>query len=447
MQLKTFRAPDMREALRAVKQALGPDAMILSTREITQGDSVLGVFRRAMVEVTAAVDRADEQAMPAPRSRPQLGDSHSGLEKRTAFSDQIVAAAALQPLREDLAQLKEDMGYLRGLADRPSAESVQSLPVSAGFPSALASTYDRLLSRGLDWEAAWSVVREMEQALRPSSRARAQVAAQATSVAQAKAKPVAQAEALEAMLRDRLSRLVQVAGPLLEPSRHGKAVMLVGPTGVGKTTTIAKLAAQYALTQKRSVALITLDTYRVAAVEQLRVYADILKLPLDVALTCKDLTTFLRARQGADLILIDTAGRSPLDEVAIQEIAKSALARAVETHLVLSASTRETDMDEIVARFSAVPIQRLIFAKLDETTSFGAIFNVARRVGLPLSYLCVGQCVPDDLALATPRGMAAVLLDGLPVRRQTKASAGIPNGASVEYKTERQPEQEPSWIK
>jgi flagellar biosynthesis protein FlhF len=430
MQIKTFRALDMREALRAVKEELGPDAVILSTQEIKNGDPVFGLFSRAMVEVTAAVDRAD--ARPAPRPGPAERTAnhaaalpHAGARPSAPFSDQIMAAAALQPLRDDLAQLKEDIRRLRGLSDRPRIERPAPPPASMPWdeelrgmrrlvgslvkddqvrqlerlPHPLALIHDRLSERGLDQKTALSVVRELEQTAPPADRERS--------------------ERIETTLRDILSRQAQVAGPLLERAGRGKAVMIVGPTGVGKTTTIAKLAAQYALKQKRKVSLITLDTYRVAAVEQLRVYADIMKLPVDVALTCKDLTAFLRAREGADLILIDTAGRSPLDEAALREIKKFSISRMVEAHLVLSASTREADMDAIVARFAVLPVHRLIFSKLDETTSFGPIFNVARRAGLPLSYLCAGQCVPDDLELATPRALTDLLLDGLPAPRRT----------------------------
>lgn len=430
MQIKTFRALDMREALRAVKEELGPDAVILSTQEIKSGDPVFGLFSRAMVEVTAAVDRAETR--PAPRPGPvertakkAAAGPQTGARPSAPFSDQMMAAAALQPLRDDLAQLKEDIRRLRGLTDRPRTERAASPPASPSWdeelrgmrrlvgslvkddqvrqlerlPHPLARVCDRLSERGLDQQTALAVVRELEQTMPPADRERP--------------------ESIESALRDILSRQAQVAGPLLERSGRGKAVMIVGPTGVGKTTTIAKLAAQYALKQKRKVALITLDTYRVAAVEQLRVYADIMKLPVDVALTSKDLTAFLRAREGADLILIDTAGRSPLDEAALREMKKFSISRMVEAHLVLSASTREADMDAITARFAALPVHRLIFSKLDETTSFGPIFNVARRVGLPLSYLCAGQCVPDDLELATPRALADLLLDGLPAPRRT----------------------------
>jgi flagellar biosynthesis protein FlhF len=202
---------------------------------------------------------------------------------------------------------------------------------------------------------------------------------------------------------------------LLVHSGLRKVVMLVGPTGVGKTTTIAKLAAHYALQLKRKVALITLDTYRVAAVEQLRVYANILGLPVDVAITGQDLSELLDKRKDADLILIDTAGRSPRDEMGLVELPpERAKDRPIEMHLVLAAVTQEVDLEAIIAKYSSLPVHRLIFTKVDETTHLGPIFNLVRRTGLPVSYVSTGQCVPDDLALATPGLLADLLLEGLP---------------------------------
>jgi flagellar biosynthesis protein FlhF len=211
-----------------------------------------------------------------------------------------------------------------------------------------------------------------------------------------------------------MARAVKTSGPLLEEQGEPKAVMIVGPSGVGKTTTIAKLAALYALRQKRRVALITLDTYRVAAVEQLRVYGSILGLSVDVALTCEDLGGMLKMRKSADLILIDTAGRSPLDQMALREL-KQVVGpnREIEVHLLLSAATREADLAVVLNRFLTLPVKSLIFSKLDETTQYGSVLNVLHQTGLPLSYLSTGQRVPEDLEVASPKLLADILLNGL----------------------------------
>jgi len=244
-------------------------------------------------------------------------------------------------------------------------------------------------------------------------------------------------EQLAAMLRtsvlDLMIREVKISGPLLDEEGGPKAVMIVGPSGVGKTTTIAKLAAFYALRQKRHVALITLDTYRVAAVEQLRVYGSILGLSVDVALTCEDLAGMLRLRKSADLILIDTAGRSPLDETALRELKQLAAPnREVEVHLLLSAGTREADLAVLLSRFMTLPVKSLIFSKLDETTQYGSVFNVLHQTGLPLSYLTTGQRVPEDLEVATPSLLADLLLDGpTAIKRRQQAGNALTSPAAI----------------
>jgi flagellar biosynthesis protein FlhF len=484
MQIKTFRALDMREALRAVKEELGPDAVILSTREVKSGGGAFGLFSRAVVEVTAAVDRG--RARPgAPRAdgwnegarapgargrgdgRDEMGSgnqyrndvheergailSHGRLVRggenlqdsrrqeharsNTPFSEQLQDAGGLQAIREDLAMVKQQLSDLRRPAGQPSREregwkafeeDLRGVRRLVGtlvknerdcfierLTTPLKSAYDWLLDSGLETNVVFTLVKELHESLPLDD------------------------EQLAAMLRtsvlDLMIREVKISGPLLDEEGGPKAVMIVGPSGVGKTTTIAKLAAFYALRQKRNVALITLDTYRVAAVEQLRVYGSILGLSVDVALTCEDLAGMLRVRKSADLILIDTAGRSPLDETALRELKQFAAPnREVEVHLLLSAGTREADLAVLLSRFMTLPVNSLIFSKLDETTQYGSVFNVLHQTGLPLSYLTTGQRVPEDLEVATSSLLADLLLDGpTAIKRRQQAGNALTSPAAI----------------
>jgi flagellar biosynthesis protein FlhF len=186
---------------------------------------------------------------------------------------------------------------------------------------------------------------------------------------------------------------------------------LVGPTGVGKTTTIAKLAAYAKLELKQKVALVTLDTFRLAAVDQLQQYAQILQVPLHVALTVEDLRSALRFYQDRTLVLIDTPGHSPKDEEVLGQLQRFLEELPeVETHLVLSATTKPRDMADIAQRFEPLKPTRLIFTKLDETSTHGPILSTLVRVKRPLSYLGTGQEVPQDLELATSRRVADLIL-------------------------------------
>ena len=180
---------------------------------------------------------------------------------------------------------------------------------------------------------------------------------------------------------------------------------------MGKTTTIAKLAANYRLREKRKVGLITVDTYRIAAVEQLRTYADIIDLPMQVVSTPREMREAVRSMSHLDLVLMDTAGRSPKDEVKIQELrAFLTEAGAHEVHLVLSSGAGGSTLQRTAERFAEVGTTALILTKLDEATGLGSLLPLLRSSKLPLSYVTDGQNVPDDIAPADARRLARLVL-------------------------------------
>jgi flagellar biosynthesis protein FlhF len=212
---------------------------------------------------------------------------------------------------------------------------------------------------------------------------------------------------LAQMLEDEIS----VTGPIVANSEACRVVALVGPTGVGKTTTIAKLAANYRLRDKRRVGLITVDTYRVAAVEQLRTYADIIDLPMEVVATPREMREAVARMSHLDMVLMDTAGRSPRDEVRIQEL-KSMLAEAQadEVHLVLSSTASSKGLLAAAERFAEVGTTAVLLTKVDEATGLGHLISMLRTCRLPVSYLTDGQNVPDDIQTANRRQLAYALL-------------------------------------
>jgi flagellar biosynthesis protein FlhF len=188
-------------------------------------------------------------------------------------------------------------------------------------------------------------------------------------------------------------------------------VALIGPTGVGKTTTIAKLAAHFHLREHRRVGLLTVDTYRIAAVDQLRTYADIIDLPMEVVSTPREMRMALAKLADCELVLMDTAGRSPSDVTRIQEL-KILLqeARADEVHLVVSGVSTISSLKNTVSQFCTVGATGLLVTKLDEVTGLGNLLHLLRGCRLPLSYVTNGQNVPDDILPADARKLARRIL-------------------------------------
>ena len=195
-------------------------------------------------------------------------------------------------------------------------------------------------------------------------------------------------------------------------NRHGvRIAALLGTTGVGKTTTLAKIAAKFVLEQGINAALITADTYRISAVEQLRTYSDILGLPLEIVYTPAELSAAIDRHRDKELILIDTAGRSQQNEYQMRELEDFLKVNArIEKHLVISATTKLTDAREIMTKFSAVEPEKVIFTKIDETGSLGVIINLLRDRRLSLSYITTGQSVPDDIERANSDLLTDMLL-------------------------------------
>jgi len=368
-----YRAATLRDALARVRRDLGGGAVILGTREVRRR-RLFGLGSGTAIEVTAAA----EPPAPPPPARPSIA---------------ATPPAASPALR---AQIGEQLGRLHAMVDE-LARRGRVDHLLPDLPSAAVSTYSQLLEAEIPEPMALRLASEVADRLGDSAVAAGPHAARAALIA-----------AVEAML--------PIAAPIaVEPGRR-RVVALVGPTGVGKTTTVAKLAAAFRLVRGVRTGLVTVDTFRVAAVEQLRTYAEIIDLPLAVADTPGSMRAAVDALGPVDLVLIDTAGRSPRDEVRIRELAGFlAEARPDEVHLVLSAAASERGLRQAVLRFAAARADRLILTKLDEAEGLGPALAVAAEAGLPLSYLTTGQAVPDDIEPADRARLARLALGHEPV--------------------------------
>jgi len=259
-------------------------------------------------------------------------------------------------------------------------------------PEELFELYLRLTSNGVAEDIAADVIKELQRQVRPEH--------------------FTQGDFVKDRLVELLEKLVTTTGPITRQKRSGPHVVaLIGPTGVGKTTTLAKLAANLKLREKHRVGLITLDTFRIAAVDQLKRYADIIGSPLRVVNTAEELREAVKQMSDCDFLLIDTAGRSPKDTMKLNEL--RGLLSAVEpdeVHLVLSTTASEDAIELAVSRFSDVRVDKIIFTKIDETAHVGVVLNVVRKVNKSLSYITTGQDVPDDIEVGRGRRLAQLIL-------------------------------------
>jgi len=221
-------------------------------------------------------------------------------------------------------------------------------------------------------------------------------------------------EVVRAALADSLRARVPTSGAISLRRAHGPTVIaLVGPTGVGKTTTVAKLAANVSLRERRKVGLVTIDTYRIAAIEQLRTYAQIINVPLEVASSPEQMGDVVASMRDRDVILVDTAGRSQRDAVKIKDLrAFFDVAPPHETHLVLSSTCSEGVLLETIERFAPLGVDRVIFTKLDEAVGFGVVLTCLQRANVRLSYVTTGQDVPDDIEIGRPDRVVDMIVSG-----------------------------------
>jgi flagellar biosynthesis protein FlhF len=371
----------MQEALAQVRRELGPKASVLHTREVRGGGLLRWLSGSRLVEVVASTSVSVPSRL-APRQRP-TEPSHSSAPASVAH---VVAAPASPSVRNDLQdQLSQLQSKVEDLCRRTTPKTRQNLSESLF----------RLFADLIEADVSEELARDFVERVRQESSA----------------DELSDGNRLKERLAQMIEEEIPIAGPIqITPGRR-HLVALVGPTGVGKTTTIAKLAANYRLREKRRVGLITVDTYRIAAVEQLRTYADIIDLPMEIVATPREMHQAVARMSDLDLILMDTAGRSPRDDVKIQEL-KSMLAEAApdEVHLVLSSAASGSSLSKMAQQFAAVGTTALVLTKLDEAASLGNLLPLVRSSRLPLSYLTHGQNVPDDIAPADRQRLARIIL-------------------------------------
>ncbi len=475
MGIRTYRARSMADAIDAVQRELGRDAIILHTRNYKVG-GLFGIGGRPVVEVTAspasvvrdrqrgkgprqAGARPSQPQKQAPRPRPrpepvERSDPTSaqrrqellerytqlaGSEPRPALQPRVEPAAERLPepapepaqARPERSTAPERVERMRvrksGVAAAPPTAAVedelrslrnmlgrmmhtqQAGPVSASaLGEPLAEAYVRMVEAEVDRDLADEVVSIVRSQLTRDELCDASLVGPAVQGA--------------------LADVVRVAKPGRGRTDAGPlTIALVGPTGVGKTTTIAKLAAAYKLRRGQRVGLITTDTFRIAAVEQLRTYASIISVPLRVVMSPAEMAAACRAMADCDVVLIDTAGRSPRDDQRVDELSEYlAAAGPDETHLVLSATAGVGALRRAAQGFAKAGPDRVLFTKLDEAEGVGTVISMVHALGLPLSFVTTGQEVPDHIEPGRADRLARLVLAGGAAARRPEARAPEP---------------------
>lgn len=342
MQVKTYTAVSMKDALTQIKSELGSNAVIVSTREIRE--SGYGLMSKPLIEVVAAVDY-DEDAFIKRGQGKKAGSPKP--ENRNQAAPILVEPGHIG---EEIVELKKMLRQL----------------MTQGRMTPSSPLREKLLARGIRESLADLIISKLGN------------------------------EAAEEGVKNLLAKLIRVEGPTSDRIR-----IFLGTTGVGKTTTIAKMAARAVLSEGKRVALVTLDSYRIGAIDQSRIYAKILNIPFFSVTTHLELKTALNQLDSTDLILVDTVGRSPFCTDYVRQLIGFFEGIHACRFLLMPVATRDREMDTITRAFSPLKVDRMIFTKADEAHTFGSIIthNMIHRT--PVSHITTGQRVPEDMEKAS----------------------------------------------
>jgi flagellar biosynthesis protein FlhF len=387
MRIKRYEAPTIQEALQKVKKDLGPEAVILYTKTFRKG-GVLGLFGKPMAEITAGIDLnlmddvARRKTASAPVGIIEKSETMAIKQNATVTPSSI---GTLDPARTKVRALQRELNEMKTSSLAGALREINPMENL----SLLSEAYSKIRKKLAKQEVEDFLIQKIIKGMIGE-----------------KVDPEKTIEVQEWI--HRFAAGVMKIAPASSMSGFPKVIAFVGPTGVGKTTTLAKLAARFSLMERKKVTMVTADTYRIAATEQLKTYGRIMGIPVEVCNSSDEISDILARHKNMDMIFLDTAGRSPSNEEQLEELKKFITkSQADEIHLVLSATTKYLDMIRIIERFGmAVPINRMIFTKLDETRFYGSFLNLMNNFQIPLSYCSIGQNVPDDLEIPNANTLA-----------------------------------------
>jgi flagellar biosynthesis protein FlhF len=412
MKIKKYLVKSIEDAISQIKKDLGKDAYILSQKKVIKKGK-LNLSTVEMIEVTAAVDNVKANPDDISSSLLSKTYSYSDPDRKQKNKEQIfgklkprpedrispplvgrdkkTADVNLNGIKDELRPLTQEMAEIKKLL----RASTSGFDGYAEFKGVFLDLYLDLVESGVDRKISGRLIHTLQT--------------------QTDAENINDSISIKKRLFNLLTSYISLPSPLkLEKGKRRIAVM-VGPTGSGKTTTIAKLSSYFKLMENKKIALMTIDSYRIGAEAHLRTYADILDVPFHAVYNERDLHYRLQQLKGMDVVFIDTTGRSPSDKKGLYIMEKhlsSIPADEREVFLILSASTKSPDLYLLYEKYSIFKPDKLIFSKIDESMSLGNLFNLKMKTDVPAAYFTTGQRVPEDIEIAYPRKFARrVFLD------------------------------------
>lgn len=425
MIIKKFQARTETEAIMMAKEDLGKNAIVMNIKTI-KPKGLFKMFRKTQVEVTAAVDEGNEKEKAAEvkteskassqfnakideKLHPERKQEDEASKEAKELEEKLNSLAKL--LEEQIENQKKEEKKISQPADKEKKEDDSKnteikesqrdneerdeVPEKDSLKNrSIDLIIDQLTENEVSYTYAKQIIDEITQ--------------------------TGNIRTLDDMLVCVYQKIILKLGQMKPISfdkedKKPKVIFFIGPTGVGKTTTIAKLSSKLILEEKKKIAILTADTYRIAAVEQVKTYANILSIPVEVVYEIDDLDTILPKYKGYDYILVDTAGRSHKNKKQFTDLKvlfEAFSKYSILTYLVLSATTKYRDLKKITSLYEDIAEYSLIFTKLDETDAIGNILNIKLDTGMPLSYVSYGQNVPDDIEVLSSQIIAKQLLGG-----------------------------------
>lgn len=387
----------MNEALTRIRYELGKDAIIISQRKVRK-PGIKGLFSGKLIEVTAAVENSSNEVKNSQKKDEEFKDSLESIKKIIKDEGSIERDKSqtverkilennknpyktvenkkeINNVNSDVASVHKEVTELKTLLNKIIKNTAKDQEKDRD------PLEDKLDKLDIDEDFYEEIINLTRDNLNEN---------------------IDEQEVLRKIFEESILEATE--------SLSGR-VVLIGPTGVGKTTTIAKLAGRLALIEKKNVGLITVDTYRIGAIEQLKTYAEIMNIPFRVVITIKEMEEAIKSMENCDIVLIDTTGRSSKNAMQISEL-RAFVQKANPDHIsmVISATTKNKDIKSILEGYSALEYDNVIITKLDETTVYGSLYNIAKRANKPINFITTGQNVPDDIKIPTNKVIVRFIL-------------------------------------